>query len=339
MAAATQARGRKAGRRRARTSVPAAINPKRPHSAVAYPPRHAQKPDDEGQHLHRTGLPGHRPGQHVELLRLGQGYPEQVAELAERDDERRRRGAQIVDTALAVARERTRRIATSELNEVRLAAVDAARGRAKPRDLVYRFAGKPEDWSGALVAEVPALQVVAHGMNKLLEAKPKWLAMDYSVTEKLPAGDYSAVYYWNGAIMRSRLANPDIKFGYPKEGYPMFMDSVAILKDAKNVENAKLFMNFIMDPENAAMISAFAKYANGIKGSEQFMPADMKDAPELVIPAEFEAAGEFLQPLQGTDLGLDLRRRVVAQTAGAMDTRRIVAWVRSHLATSQAGAA
>ena len=131
--------------------------------------------------------------------------------------------------------------------------------------------------------------------DKLVEAKTKWLAMDYSVTDKLPTGDYSAVYYWNGAIMRSRLANPDIKFGYPKEGYPIFMDSVAILKDAKNVENAKLFMNFIMEPENAAMISAFAKYANGIKGSEQFMPEDMKTAPELVVPAEFEKAGEFLE--------------------------------------------
>ncbi len=130
--------------------------------------------------------------------------------------------------------------------------------------------------------------------DKLVEAKPKWLAMDYSVTEKLPAGDYAAVYYWNGAIFRSRLKNPDIKFGYPKEGYPIFMDSVAILKDAKNVENAKLFMNFIMAPENAAMISAFAKYANGIKGSVDHMPAEMKDAPELNVPAEFKDAGEFL---------------------------------------------
>ena len=130
--------------------------------------------------------------------------------------------------------------------------------------------------------------------DQLVQAKTKWLAMDYSVTEKLPEGEYDAVYYWNGAIMRSRLKNPDIKFGYPKEGYPMFMDSVAIVKDAKNVENAKLFMNFIMEPENAALISSFAKYANGIKGSEEFMPEDMKTAPELVIPEEFQSAGEFL---------------------------------------------
>jgi spermidine/putrescine transport system substrate-binding protein len=138
------------------------------------------------------------------------------------------------------------------------------------------------------------LELLKKVRDKLVEAKPKWLAMDYSVTEKLPAGDYAAVYYWNGAIMRSRQKNPDIKFGYPKEGFPYFMDSVAILKDAKNVENAKLFMNFIMEPENAAMISAFAKYANGIKGSMEFMPPEMQSAPELVVPPEFEKAGEFL---------------------------------------------
>ncbi|OQM77015.1 extracellular solute-binding protein [Manganibacter manganicus] len=131
--------------------------------------------------------------------------------------------------------------------------------------------------------------------DKLVEAKPKWIAMDYGTIEKFASRDYGAAYYWNGAALRAREQNPNVKFGYPKEGFPFFMDSVALLKDAKNPENAKLFMNFIMDPQNAALISAFAKYANGIKGSEQYMPEDMKGAPELVVPEEFQKSGAFLE--------------------------------------------
>ena len=139
------------------------------------------------------------------------------------------------------------------------------------------------------------LEILKKVRDKLLEAKPKWIAMDYNVIEKLASGDYSAALYWNGGAMRARLQNKDVTYGFPKEGYPLFMDSVALLKDAQNVDNAKTFLNFIMAPENAALISEFGKYSNGIAGSEAFMSEELKTAPELNIPAELVSAGEFLE--------------------------------------------
>lgn len=138
------------------------------------------------------------------------------------------------------------------------------------------------------------VEVLRRMRDVVMAAKPHWMSMDYGMTEKIANNDVAASVNWNGSTMRARLDNPDIVYGYPREGYPLFMDSATLLADAQNVDNAYLFLDFIMEPENAAMISSFARYANGISGSEPFMPEDMKTAPEVVIPEEFRNAGHFL---------------------------------------------
>jgi spermidine/putrescine transport system substrate-binding protein len=133
----------------------------------------------------------------------------------------------------------------------------------------------------------------------LVAARPKWRSMDYGISDSMGRGEIAAAATWNSAALRARTARPSIRFGYPREGYPLWMDSVVVLGDAANADNARLFQNFVMAPENAALISAFAGHANGIDGSEAFLPDDLKAAGEIVVVADAAEAGVFLPVCPG----------------------------------------
>jgi spermidine/putrescine transport system substrate-binding protein len=160
-------------------------------------------------------------------------------------------------------------------------------------NMALRYLGKPR-CTGAPDEKPNAENLKA--VNELLtQAKPAWRTIDYGMIDQMVSGDAAASAGWNGAAMRVREQKATVKYAYPKEGFDGWMDNVVVLSDAPNLENAKLFQNFIMDPENAALISDFAKYANGIAGSDKFMPAEFATAPEIKLP-EGAAKPEFVPP-------------------------------------------
>jgi spermidine/putrescine transport system substrate-binding protein len=136
-------------------------------------------------------------------------------------------------------------------------------------------------------------EVLKAARDKLVAAKPHWASIDYASFEKFINEDLQASVFWSGAAMRIRAENSGFAYGYPKEGFSLWQDNVAILADAQNVDNARLFLNFIMDPENAAMISEYTGYGNAIAGSEAFMSAALLAAPEMTIPETAKAAANF----------------------------------------------
>lgn len=132
----------------------------------------------------------------------------------------------------------------------------------------------------------------------LLAQKPS--VVTYSsegMNDRLINGDAVLSANWNGYALKGReLAKEqgkELVYAYPKEGVIGWMDNIMIPKSAENVENAKIFMNFMMDPENMAIQSNFTGYGNAITGSEKFMNAELATAPEINAPADAKMIFSF----------------------------------------------
>ena len=119
----------------------------------------------------------------------------------------------------------------------------------------------------------------------LIEQKESLLSYNSETKELLVSGEAAVSMSWNGYAMRARAEKPSLAYVYPKEGFTGWMDNVAVPSGATNLENAKLFVNFVMAPENAAMITSYANYSNGITGSDAFYDASLAKSPELNPPA------------------------------------------------------
>ena len=109
------------------------------------------------------------------------------------------------------------------------------------------------------------------------------------ILERLVSGDTAAHMNWNGYSLRARKEKPTLRYAYPREGTLAWFDSIAVPTGARNYANALKFVAFMLRPENAALQSNFAGYANGIAGSAVFMSDELKAAPEVSAPKDVRA--------------------------------------------------
>jgi putrescine transport system substrate-binding protein len=75
----------------------------------------------------------------------------------------------------------------------------------------------------------------------------------------------------------------------PKGRATLFFDSMAIPKDAKNVANAHLFINYILRPEVAAALTNKVFYANPNAASLKFVKKDVAENKTIFLPAADQA--------------------------------------------------
>lgn len=82
---------------------------------------------------------------------------------------------------------------------------------------------------------------------------------------------------WSGDIYLANQDNPHIQFVYPKEGFVIALDSIVIPRHAPHIENAYLFINFVMRADIAARISQATGYMSPNLAAEALLPADVRN--------------------------------------------------------------
>jgi putrescine transport system substrate-binding protein len=173
----------------------------------------------------------------------------------------------------------------SKLKSCGVSVLDSA-SEVIPAALMY--AGKPA------FSKDPADYAAAAGVLKAIRPYVTRFSSSGYI-EEMASGATCLVMGFSGDIniARSRAAEAKTKGKspvviealVPKTGATLFFDTMAIPKDAKNVENAHLFINYILRPEVHASLSNKVFYANPNAASLKFVKKDVAENKTIFLDA------------------------------------------------------
>ena len=138
--------------------------------------------------------------------------------------------------------------------------------------------------------------VIQKGAELLKTIRPYIQAFHSSqYIDALANGNACLVVGWSGDILQARdraeEAGNGVKVAYaiPKEGAPLFVDMLAIPKDAQNVDNAYAFIDYLLRPEVAAANSNYVSYPNPVPASLPMVDEEIRNDPTIYPPPEVAA--------------------------------------------------
>jgi spermidine/putrescine transport system substrate-binding protein len=98
---------------------------------------------------------------------------------------------------------------------------------------------------------------------------------------------------WSGDMYLAQIENPNLAFIYPKEGFVISLDCLAIPKKSKNVANAHRFIDFLARPEIAKQIAIETGFATTNLKAVDLLPEAMRQSPILYPDKETMKRGHL----------------------------------------------
>lgn len=125
-----------------------------------------------------------------------------------------------------------------------------------------------------------SLEELEEAKNLLIKQKPIVLA--YQADEgrdTIISEDADIGFMYSGDALLMISENSDLKYILPKEGANLWYDAMVIPKTAQNIEGAYKFINFMCDPENAAINAKYSYgYSSPIEKAVELLPNEIKNS-------------------------------------------------------------
>lgn len=128
--------------------------------------------------------------------------------------------------------------------------------------------------------------------------RQKSLVHSYGISEskdRLVSGEFQVSQLWSNLAGQAIAASPNLEFLFPEEGFPVYAETAVVLRSSAETELAHSFINFLLNPEVAALITANAFTATTVPESRRFLPMRLRSSPLLFPSVEVMQRGQWFQ--------------------------------------------
>lgn len=123
--------------------------------------------------------------------------------------------------------------------------------------------------------------------------------IDLTDQSELINGSIWMAQAYNGDVLQIKEHLNTIEYVVPKEGSNVWVDCIAVLEASKNKPAAMAFINYINEPEVAALIALELNYASPNMAAMKFLPPEHLNNPLIYPSTDILQKSELYQPLDG----------------------------------------
>ena len=163
---------------------------------------------------------------------------------------------------------------------------------------------------GLATAGIPINDVTDENLAKITPMLRDWISKvkvfdSDSPKTSLSNGDTDIGVVWSGEGAILFNENPKFQWVLPAEGFHMFVDSLAVPKNARNQDLAEQFINFILRPDISKMISAEFPYFNPNAAARALLTEAERNNPASYPPGLDVTKAQIFRDIGGQGSKID----------------------------------